>query len=135
MQTVDRLLRRITSDDGLLFIIGTHAWLAGLFLGWEIYVTGEGRYLCPQAWPVIFIVAGVTSALYHHNRSSRTLWQWSGGLLLAAYLSRGAVIFVAMVEDPELRRVAILLPASLWLVVAAFVAALWHRALIPRRDG
>lgn len=129
-----RLSRWLRSDQAVLVILGTHAGLAALMLGWETYVTGNGRFLFPTWWPPVFAAAFVATVLYHRDRSSRVWWRRSGALLMLAYLSRAATLAFTMLDDGQVTG-RLGFGMATWVTLALVVEVLWVRIVTPRRPA
>lgn len=122
------------SDQALLIAFGTHAGLAALLLGWETYITDNGRFLFPQFWPPVFFAAWLATVIYHARRSSHGWWRASGALLFLAYLSRAATLILTARSDGEwTARFAF--GASTWTLLAGTVELLWVRIVVPERPA
>jgi hypothetical protein len=83
-------------------------------------------------WPVLFLAAGVTTAVFATRPRSMELLAWSGTLSGVAYLSRAGVVIVAAAQGHTTATGArALLGAGLWTAFGLVTRYLWLHILKP----
>lgn len=92
------------------------------------------------AWPYVFAVAGLVGIAYAIRPQERHLAAWSGGLMIAALLSRAFTILASWLTDQgAISAPRAMLGASVWTILGWALGIIWTEVLRPlnerRRKG
>jgi hypothetical protein len=131
MSLLRRAGRRMAADRTVPTVLGAYF----LFAAWQLFQLWQDtddHVFFDWLWPYVFALAGVTSVAYAIRHGSHLLAAWSGGLMIAACLSRAwAVVTAVALNRADIDDARGWLIAGTYIVLAYAIAAIWHRILGP----